>query len=546
MALSLDTIFKPLNDFFIEEFRTDASIPVFFRFDKFGSSISEQDFSSPALATESFSYLVNRIPMEESDGLHVWISPHSIEDFYYYELLGRCLPHIPADASDAAKESIINSFSKIKADALKFWESIRLVSVTGLMAEFRPSTAFPENWYDKSSPGWKTPPSLQITQTTAAPAADNPTLQLWTLKANDAVMQKALGLNEAKAVEPAKMYKNIRGVQADSPTMMLRQTQARDMARTTASVRDHRRDVQADQPGVMLRRTAAMDVRSARPIVAGPASGPRRPDIGNDINDGIGVRTSVHDVYLRDRRALNIRKRMIVDDYVGTVVPKQPVVTNSIRISFDYRIVDIRRLWYMQALIDDKSWFIPFAQKGQLTSKEQPGTKMTAIPVGLVAVKNLSIEATWSAEDLELAKNATDFGPFKVDSQIVNNKLSHEGIQIVGWLLEKMPELPPVSDPAFASQAQSTLTFKAPTPSLITTNQPFDVIVEGSETVVKVDLRADGKPLTTISSRTNNQFVFRWDISSLSEANHVLEAIGYGANGKENSRDSVTWMNDTQ
>jgi hypothetical protein len=82
-------------------------------------------------------------------------------------------------------------------------------------------------------------------------------------------------------------------------------------------------------------------------------------------------------------------------------------------------------------------------------------------------------------------------------------------------------------------------------PSWITTNQPFNTIVEGSPTVVKVDLIADGKPLTTITSRTNNQFIFLWDITSLSEANHILEAVGYDANGKENSRATVTWMNDT-
>jgi hypothetical protein len=540
MALSIDAIHKPLNDFFIEKFRNDGSSPVFFRFDKFGSSISEEDFSSPALATETFSYLVNRIPIEDSDGLHVWISPHSIDDLYYYQLLGKCLPYFPADASDAAKESIINSFSQIKADALKLWESIRLVSVTGLMTEFRPSTAVPENWYDKSSPEWSTQ-SIQITQTTAAPASDSPQYQLWTLKANDAAMQKALGLNEAKAVEPTKMYKNIRGVQVDRQVMTSRQMEAKAMARTTASARV-RRDVQVDQPGVMLRRPAAVP---GRPIMAGPGTGPTRLDIENDMTDDLSVRTSMHDLYLRDRRTLNIKRRMIVDDYVGTVVPKQPVITSSVRISFAYRIVDIRRLWFMRALINDKSWYIPFSQKGQLTSKEQTGTKITAMPVGLVAVKNLSIEATWSAEDIERAKNATDFGPFKVSSQILNNKLSHEGIQIAGWLLEKMPELPPFSDPGLASQPHLTLTFKAPTPSLITTNQPFNVVVEASAGIIKVDLVHDGKPLTTISSRTNNEFIFLWDITSLSEANHILEAIGYDANGKENSRASVTWMNDT-
>ena len=34
-----------------------------------------------------------------------------------------------------------------------------------------------------------------------------------------------------------------------------------------------------------------------------------------------------------------------------------------------------------------------------------------------------------------------------VDSGIVNNSLSHAGIQVVGWLLQHMPPLPP-NDPA--------------------------------------------------------------------------------------------------
>lgn len=537
MALSLDTIYTPLNDFFIEKFRTDASSPIFFRFDKLGSSVSEQDFSSPAQATETFSYLVNRIPREEPDGLHVCITPYPIDDLYYYQLLGKCLPYIPADGSDAAKESILSSFSKIKADALKLWESIRLVSVTGLMTDFRPSTAIPEDWYDKSSPNW-TSHSLEITQTSVLAPADESKFQLWTLKASDAVMQKALDLNEPASVAPTNIYNHIREARVDPEAMNRRQGEARAMVRKTAFSRRFTGDIETvDGPDMRMSRGAR------RPFAAAAAF--HQPATESTVADALLERTSVHDVYLRDRRALNLRKRMIVDDYLETVVPKQPVITNSIRVSFDFRIVDIRRDWYMHALIHDNSWFIPLAEKGQLTCKGQAGSTITAMPVGLVAIKNLSVEAAWAAEDIERSRTAINFGPFKVNSQIVDNKLTCEGIQIIGWLLEKMPELPPISDPTLATRPQSSLTFKAPTPSLITTNQPFDVILEGSPAIVKVDLIIDGKPLATIDSKTNNQFIFRWDISSLSEANHILEAIGYDSNSGESSRASVIWMNDT-
>ena len=537
MALSLDVIHKPLNDFFIEKFRTNASSPIFFRFDKLGSSISEQDFSSPAHARENFSYLVNRIPMEESDGLHVYISSHPIDDLYYYQLLGKCQPYIPAAASDAVKESIISSFSQIKADADKLWTNIRLISVTGLMAEFRPSTAIPEDWYDKSSPDW-TSHSLEITQTSVLPPADEPKFQLWRLKASDAVMQKALDLNEPAAVGPTNIYKHIREFRVDPEAMTYRVDEARAIKRKK-EIGSVTREVERDDAGVMLRETRRsflLDETAARY---------RQPVIEREVAADLLERTSVHDGYLRDRRDLNLRKRMIVDDYVGTVVPKQPVITNSIRVSFDFRIVECRRSWYKHALVNDKSWFIPLAEKGQLTCKGQAGSTITAMPVGLVAIKNLSVEAAWAAEDIERSKTALNFGPFKVNSQIVNNKLTREGIQIIGWLLEKMPELPPISDPALTAQPQSSLTFKAPVPSVITTNQPFDVILEGSPAIMKVDLMIDGKPLATIDSKTNNQFIFRWDITSLSEANHILEAIGHDSNGRENSRASVTWMNDT-
>jgi hypothetical protein len=61
----------------------------------------------------------------------------------------------------------------------------------------------------------------------------------------------------------------------------------------------------------------------------------------------------------------------------------------------------------------------------------------------------LAQNANWY-EDVANASIATDFGPFKVTAGIVNNelKLSHPGLQIIGWVLQKMPDLPPNDPPA--------------------------------------------------------------------------------------------------
>jgi hypothetical protein len=38
-------------------------------------------------------------------------------------------------------------------------------------------------------------------------------------------------------------------------------------------------------------------------------------------------------------------------------------------------------------------------------------------------------------------------GDPKVSTEIVNNTVSHEGLQVVAWILQKMPDLPPNNSP---------------------------------------------------------------------------------------------------
>src|ERR1700687_535240 len=131
MALSFDAIFKPLNDFFLKLFQTGADSAVIFRFDKFGSVISEQDFIdpnhpelgySPNRATEKFSDLVNHIPSDNGDGMSIVFRQDAIDDAYFVQMLSPAQPCVSGDGP--LNQSIIDAFSAIKADAVKVWQNL--------------------------------------------------------------------------------------------------------------------------------------------------------------------------------------------------------------------------------------------------------------------------------------------------------------------------------------------------------------------------------------------------------------------------------------
>jgi hypothetical protein len=167
------------------------------------------------------------------------------------------------------------------------------------------------------------------------------------------------------------------------------------------------------------------------------------------------VRFDLGKVYLRQARTIPVNEKIAVLQYIKCNAPTQPATTNNISVSFDYCVVNISRPWYRQEFVNDTSWFIPGKAKGELTAPVDRGANLILLPVAAVAIRNLRIQAQWPAADIANSQEATEFGPFKVDSGIVNNALSHEGIQIIGWLLERMPNLPPNDPPGSEGKSPS-------------------------------------------------------------------------------------------
>lgn len=437
MALSLDAIFNPLNDFFLKLFQTGAGSGIVFRFDKFGSVISGQDFTDPSRAEERFSDLVNHIPSDSGDGISIVFRQDSIDTTYFFRLLSPALPCVTGD--DPNNQAVVDAFSAIKADALKIWNNITLESTSGLVLQYKPSVALPADWYNESSPDIWTHYSFAVTAP-AAPPPTPPKWPIWRLKLDDATLRGAIG--------PARHF------QVSDPILKaISEAPAQPPPSPVATPAHLMVDDVAPAP---LRRPVMLE-RATLPVARVAATPAEEVRLGPALKDAAVETAAVQPVFrLHDKvsmqlSAVDVSERFQLAQVIGATAPTQPAVTDSIKVDFDYCLVKISRPWYVDSFVTDGSWCVPAIAKGSVTS----GNALTAfsvLPIAFVSIKNLVIEATWAAADLASAAKATDFGPFKVDAGIIQNKLSRAGIQVVGWLLQSLPVLPPndfpKSDPA--------------------------------------------------------------------------------------------------
>jgi nucleoid-associated protein YgaU len=440
MPIALHDLYAPISEFFLTKFGTSPGAEVAFRFDKFGSVLTDADFIDethperglqPALAMEKFSDLVNRVPIDSGDGASVVLTQAAIDDIYYYRLLAPSVPALSSGANDATRASVTAVFEAAKAEAVREWSRLTLQSSSGLMLSFKPSVAQPENWYDPAATQAWTNETFHIESTTSTPSPP-----LFRLRLRDDVLVEKLGLEPKVVLDRTHLAVAIAApaaVPLAGPA-----TPAAALANGAALT-----------ASPMLTRRAAPDVTMA-PIRNddGNVDGPvRRPEPDADL----------HRTILTQMNTMRFDERVVVNRRLREFAPEAPVTASSVSISFDYCLVNIQRPWWMDVFLNSGNWSVPGVPAGEVTSGDHPGS-VAWLPVGFVAVRNLTISGSWSAEDSANLGQATDFGPFQVEAP-GGQTLTHPGLQVVAWLLQQLPALPP-ADGAF-----STPTEPRPTPA---------------------------------------------------------------------------------
>jgi hypothetical protein len=154
---------------------------------------------------------------------------------------------------------------------------------------------------------------------------------------------------------------------------------------------------------------------------------------------------------------LEISKIAFDADFLKYVaqLQEQPVASNSVDIAFEYLTVSIDRPWLAGTLLHSDGWYMPGSRAGSLCSGEGEAANglCPAIPIAFIAVRNLTLSGRWSEADRQILSRAAGFGPFYLGSSYDETRASITcpGLQIVAWLCQVLPKLPPQSDPNLPS-----------------------------------------------------------------------------------------------
>jgi hypothetical protein len=121
---------------------------------------------------------------------------------------------------------------------------------------------------------------------------------------------------------------------------------------------------------------------------------------------------------------------------------------SGFELSFDYRIVGLRRPWLQAQLCHLTGWVIPGLAPGGI-SNGQPTGNPGLIPVlttRMLVVRNLEVRAHWSEADRDKATSTGTiaFGPFAVTGEagFDGSQMSRPAPQVVAWLGTVVPASP--------------------------------------------------------------------------------------------------------
>src|SRR6266404_1559899 len=429
MTISVEAIYEPLHQFFLQKFGPSDNAPVIFRFAEIPVGLYDSDFivplhadwgPFPPLAMEQFSNLVDKTTRLDIGGHGVWLDTARFSDLYHDEMLAPALPFL-LGANEVDKQLVIDTVSQMISDARQRWENCKALSAIIVGSEFRPSSPTPPGWWNKSDADVWMPQEFQI-QGAAVTVTDQPPDQMLRMKIPDAALQSFL---ELPVNPPDKPVFSAVKVSTSAPF-------------SEATVLSH---------GTLLAARPIFRAALAKSTAVSPASGAivTAAELPPAIPHAPALTATMHSDLMTQVRLMSVGQRMELESTLAKSAPTQSISVSDVTIHFDYCLVAVDRPWIHNGFLNNKLWFIPGQAKGSLSANDGHG--LPALPVGFVALKNLRIEGPWTPMDITNLEQSIQFGPFLVDSTVAGGAIGHAGIQVVGWILQSSPDWPPVDPP---------------------------------------------------------------------------------------------------
>jgi hypothetical protein len=458
MSTELEELVEDFYDYFIDLYHQDDAHKdgeAILAFQALGTAITPEMFElstgefAEQLAIEQFSTLANKLPMLEDDTI-VGHSSRTADGLYEVIIF----------SAKSLPDSDSTSFDRFRSHAEKEFDTSKKPPLLNTGQSYRPAVAAPPNWCAPQDPGGWTHKSFTRTETSSTTTeTGNPRprprpkvpLRAWDMRVLQADIAPAL--ESPAAVERLMPQLTLRAQAAGATPGTLK------MHSLALASERLRVSAQPEQAGFMRAQLAPAALAPAAfkpqaaftaPRLNAAAAGAvlRKRPLLDQLEPGVQPPASAP---LIPRADVLAAQTAVLNDAAST----QDVTSQSITVSFDYCLVDITRSWISDEFFTLKNWYMEGYQQGELASGTGTGGKpFEVLPAAAILVRNLTIKADWSEENRTSLETTLGFGPFSLQGRTYRKEtgeLLQPGMQLVAWVFEPMPTIPPKGDPGVAA-----------------------------------------------------------------------------------------------
>lgn len=427
----------------------------------------------PDVAREAVSWLANIAP--RFNRARFEDSGFQVDDLY--EIL--VTSAIPMGATEASFAT--NPIYRLFSDAMFELTQAKRPSHDDPNDFYYPCAATPSRWYDENVPqGWTT---ITLNQSDIKPAtpkspfvravpSDAAGASVWRLKPTAAEgravkerLQQAVARKSSASSGAAPSAAGAARAPRSTAFPMAVTGRATDFPIATADRATTRpKAIPAsrtlDSPNLPTASFVTASSRPASPPVSGrtvvtdPATAKLLFERSRSPSNAFRGKLKVDDLNIPqlDFGHASLRKRLLIKPVIDGALPPRPAspATSGFKVSFKYCRVNIERPWLKLALLNTKNWWMFDTRDGEYSTGASDSNAgiFPLLSTSFIAIRDLQITASWQREDRTNLRNAASFGFFDLSGATVSNDtLQVKGLQVIAWICNVMPKLPPFPPP---------------------------------------------------------------------------------------------------
>ncbi|MGC1310503.1 MAG: hypothetical protein WA885_25000, partial [Phormidesmis sp.] len=483
MLENITNLMQTVYQHFLDLYKQDEpSSEVFLAFEPIGWDIdpdsyklnpSDLDFF-PAKATEKLTELTDDIPAIDADVFRR--TDKSVEETYGSFILYGGTP----GTNDQGE---VDLFNHLKATSKQKFEDTKIGKLGQMGIQYRPAYADPQDWYDPAQTNnWTTytykmsaeqttsqgKPSETKVPTKPSKGVFQPAIHRWQwqvlpqdlapvliqpqiikqVSLDPSLVDKAIkaGANKpiaAQVIDPKlKFSKNLNTIRNSNAQFSNAQFSKRSVAKPVA--------LNMTLSEKMVSKAVLSEVATAQVNV-------QSPTVNAEVRP---VKQMIAPVVLDSIRQQIIKPQTPVAPVASAAVQAstkailldstytQAVESNQLQLSFQYCLVRVQRPWLSHSLLQTKGWYVPGYEAGEFSNGTLDNKGLfPALPISFIVVKDLTISG-WSQSEFKHVEKAMALGPFSlIDRKLSEQSLTWRGMQVIGWISQVMPFMPPLSDP---------------------------------------------------------------------------------------------------